>query len=446
MHAHSIVWFGLLLLAVLRFFRMLLPQRLVAIAGALYAVSYVHAVPVGWISNRNALVAGVFGFLAIAAYMRWRTSSSRAPWAPALLLVSLLSAESGVSVLAFVVGFELTLGRDSPEGRWLRLGAMLLVVALWRAGYSEGGFGAVGSGAYIDPVRSPVVFLREAPVRMGMLVVFLLSPARLLVAHGLSTAALYSLAVLFAAGGVAVVWGAFRRGARFWSVSAALCLLPLLAAAPGERLLTFAAAAVTPVVAAVLHDAWSAQTWKRVAAAPLTVSFGVVSPLVLLVASYDQSYDRRAAPKTEPTMAGLSSEEVRGKNLFILHAPDQASVNMMRLSRARADLALPAFVWNLFPTDDPAHVKRVGCCTLELRHDVGLSRAPFVLYYRGVDSPMRVGETVKTLAFTAEVLSVSSSGVPTGVRFTFPERLESPRNLFVAWTGADFAQVHVPGA
>jgi hypothetical protein len=54
---------------------------------------------------------------------------------------------------------------------------------------------------------------------------------------------------------------------------------------------------------------------------------------------------------------------------------------------------------------------------------------------------MRVGETVKTLAFTAEVLDVRKDGVPLKVRFTLKEPLESFRNVFVTWNGDDFEQV-----
>lgn len=445
MHAQSIAWFGGLVFVVVRFFRLLLPGRVATVAGAVYVTSYVHAVPVGWLSNRNAVIAGVFGFLACTAYVRWR--SCDAPpfsWAPVLLLLSLLSAESGVSVLAFVVAYELTVGREDTKGRWGRLASMFSTVGLWRLAYSAAGFGAMGSGGYIDPVRSPGIFLHEAPGRLTSLCAFLLSPFRVLAAHGLPPQVAIGLACVFAVAAAVVLWVGVRREARIWSLSAGLCLLPLLAAAPGERLLTFAMAGLSPVVAMALLTLWKASHRGRAAAAAVVgLSFCVVSPGVLVLGSYDQSYDLRGIHGSFPTMAGVSDEDARGKNLFVLYSPGQVPVNTMRVSRERVGLVMPAFTWNLFPAETPGELTRVGCCTLEIGHDEGLSRGPFVVYFRGIDSPMRVGEIVSTLAFTAEVLKVDSLGVPMKMRFVLPEPLESPRNLFVTWNGDDFEQVPV---
>jgi len=444
MHAQSILWFGALVLAVVRFFRTLLPGRVALAAGAVYATSYVHAVPVGWLSARNAVIAGCFGFLACTAYVRWRQQEAKAfSWAPAFLVLSVLSAESGVSVLAFVAAYELTVGRDRPAGRWGRLGAMVATVGLWRLAYSAAGFGAMGSGGYIDPMRSPGIFLQEAPARFGSLLAFLLSPFRILVAHGVSLPVAVAFGCLFLAAAAVVVRTAVRRELRLWSASAFLCLLPLVAAAPGERLLTFAMAGLSPVIATVLLRYQESSKPGRAGVVIVGLTFCLVSPAVLFAGSYDQSYDLRTVDRTLPTMAGISSDDARGKNLFILHSPGQAPVNTMRAARGRAGLVMPAFTWNLFPSDSPANITRVGCCAIELDHNDGLSRGPLVVFFRGLDSPMQVGDTVKTLAFSAEVLAVNPRGVPTRVLFTLPEPLESPRNLFVSWNGEDFERVPV---
>lgn len=444
MHAQSVAWFGALVFAAARFFRLLLPGRVAVAAAAVYGTSYVHAVPVGWLANRNAVIAACFGFLACAAYVRWRRHGAPAlSWAPALLFLSLLSAESGISVLAFLAAYELTVGRGEPGGRWGRLGAMGLVVGLWRLAYSAAGFGAMGSGGYIDPLRSPGIFLQEAPVRLGSLLAFLLTPFRIFSAHGVPFVLAIALGFVFVTAAAVVVRIGSRRELRLWSISVCLCLLPLLAAAPGERLLTFAMGALSPVVATALLGYQGASRRGRAAAITVGLSFCLVSPAVLFAGSYDQSYDLRAVNHTLPTMAGVSNDDARGKNLFVLYSPGQAPVNTMRASRERAGLVLPAFTWNLFPADSPAKIERVGCCALEFRHEQGLSRGPFVMFFRGIDSPMHVGDSVRTLAFSAEVLAVNSSGVPTNVLFTLPEPLESQRNLFVSWNGDDFERVPV---
>lgn len=441
MHAHSIAWFAAMLAAALRLYRTVLSERLAPIAGALYAASYVHAIPVGWISNRNAVIAATFGFLAAAAYVRWRRTGKRGSWAPVLLLSSLLSSEGGVATLAFVGAFELTEGRKLGQGRWWKPSVMLLLLIAWRIGYSWGGFGAVGSGGYIDPIRSPWIFIQEAPVRLLWLIGFLMSPFRLLFAHGFPVAAAAVLGLIFLLATILVLRETLRPEQRLWAFAVALCLLPTLAAAPGERLLTFATAAICPIIASSLVRYTPSQKLGRAATFSLVLTYCVASPAVLLLGSYDQSYDLRTVSRSLPTMASISTEDLRGRNLFILNSPDNATVHIMRSAREKAGLGPPAFTWNLFPAESPSTTRRVGCCTLEISNSNGLSRGPFVVYFRGPDSPMQVGDTVETIAFSAEVLGVTRQGIPTSVRFTLKEPLESFRNVFVTWNGEDFERV-----
>ncbi len=441
MHAQSIAWFAALSWAVLRLYRMLLPQRVATVAGILFASSYVHAIPVGWLSNRNAVLAAVFGFLSCAAYVRWRERKGLGgAWAPLLLILSLLSSEAGIATMAIIIGFEFTRGA-AGSGRWTKITVMVLVVVLWRVAYSWAGFGAMGSGGYIDPIRSPAIFLHEAGPRLAWLLAFLLTPLRLLIAHGVPKSAAFALGAVFALAAALVVREAVRAEHRLWLTGVGLCLLPALAAAPGERLLTFAIGGLCPIVAATLLRHLPKPGLSRVGTTALVLTYGIASPVVLLLGSFDQSYDLRRVDRALPTMAGVSDEELRGKNLFVLHAPGHAVVHIMRSSRERAGMALPSFTWNLFPTDTPPQIVRDGCCSLEIGHSGGLSRGPFVVYFRGIDSPMHPGDTVETLSFTAEVLEVTDRGVPTKARFTLKEPLESYRNVFVTWNGEDFEPV-----
>ena len=442
MHAQSIAWFAAMLMAALRMHRTLLnDHRVAAFAGTIYAASYVHAIPVGWISNRSAIISATFGFLTITAYVRWRRSGSAASWAPALLALSLLSAEGGIATFAFIAGYELSSGHEFRQGRWWKPALMLLLLALWRIGYNLGGFGAVGSGGYIDPIRSPAIFLQHSPERFLWLLSFLLSPIRILVAHGFPLWAAIVSGIIFLLAAAIVLREAVRPDNRVWLISSGLSLLPALAAVPGERLLTFAAAASSPLIASALVRYANKPRLSLATAAVVATTHLVASPAALFLGSYDQSYDLRSVSRELPTMASISTAEIKGRNLFILNAPDLATVYIMRSARAKAGLGAPAFTWNLFPADGPGEIQRVGCCTLEISHKEGLSRGPFVVYFRGPESPMRSGDTVETLSFTAEVLKVNNNGIPQKARFTLKEPLESPRNIFVTWNGDDFERI-----
>ncbi|MEM6293983.1 MAG: hypothetical protein AAGA54_22085, partial [Myxococcota bacterium] len=383
MHAHSIAWFAAMVAAASRMYRRLLSSRTGLLAALIYTASYVHATPVGWISNRNAVLAGLFGFLAIASYVSWRQPDSRSfSWAPVFLVLSLLSAELGISVLGFVVAFEATAGRSNPAGRGRKVLLLVGIVVVWRGAYSAAGFGAFGSGGYIDPIRSPVVFLQEAPTRLLWLGAFLLTPLRILLAEWAPRWATVLASALFLASAMLALRAAARSENRVWALSTLLCLLPLVASLPGERLLTFAYAAFSPIVATAILDRPRNRSVRGAATVALTATFLIVSPAVLLLGSYNQAYDFKPTAK-QPTMSGISSEEIRGRNLFILYSPGQTQVDSMKAARPRAGLAMPAFIWNLFPTEEPPEVLRDGCCKLRMSKPEGLSRGPFVAYFRG---------------------------------------------------------------
>ena len=71
MHVHSLLWFVLLLFLVTKFYRRILgPTWLAGLAVLLFAVEDGHGSPVGWICNRNILIAASFGIGCLIAHDR----------------------------------------------------------------------------------------------------------------------------------------------------------------------------------------------------------------------------------------------------------------------------------------------------------------------------------------------------------------------------------------
>jgi len=107
-HLHSLVWLAILLAGCAALYT-ILPKQIAGLALLLYAVDECHALTTGWIANRHAVVSAGLGVIGLAAYAKWRLGGRAwlMPIGVAGLVGSLLAGETGLSLLAYGVCFEL---------------------------------------------------------------------------------------------------------------------------------------------------------------------------------------------------------------------------------------------------------------------------------------------------------------------------------------------------
>ncbi len=122
MHAQSLFWLGAAVAAAAVFYRRMLGATWVAaIAALLFAVDDARGATVGFIANRNVLVAATFGLSALVCHDRFRRSGS---WPAAFLAVLLLagalfSKEEGIGTCAYL-GCVRAVRRPQGLAAWLR--------------------------------------------------------------------------------------------------------------------------------------------------------------------------------------------------------------------------------------------------------------------------------------------------------------------------------------
>ena len=129
-HAHSLLWLGALVGATALLYRRIHGASWVAgLAALLYAVDEAHGAPAGWLANRNALVATLFGLLCLLAHDRWRRggagSGRHALLAALCLALALAGGEMGLGAFAYLVAYAVFLDRGPVRRR-------LLSLAPWR--------------------------------------------------------------------------------------------------------------------------------------------------------------------------------------------------------------------------------------------------------------------------------------------------------------------------
>ncbi|MCP3103920.1 hypothetical protein LZ198_34095 [Myxococcus sp. K15C18031901] len=176
-HLHSLAWYLALVALVGWLHRRLLPGAIAALATAVYAIASAHMFPVAWLASRHPLVSGVLGLLAFAAYLReredgWRPGRILSPLA---LLAALLSGEVALGTAAMLGVYEGLGRREGWRVACSRLAPHGLLVLGYLTWYLGQGYGAHGSGGYLDPLAAPgtvlVTVLQRVLILMGELLV-----------------------------------------------------------------------------------------------------------------------------------------------------------------------------------------------------------------------------------------------------------------------------------
>jgi hypothetical protein len=295
-HLHSFLWTALLVVAVFRLHRVLVPER-AGVATVLYACATALTFSSAWISARHVLVGGTFSVLALE---RWLVADRGGPEArrdrllgTLALVLGLLSSEGTAAVpLVYVV---LCVRDGTKLGLAARRALPVLVVLLvYVALYVALGRGVRGSGGYLDPRSDPAGTLGQVALRLSAFMTDAYAGVPCDAAHG-------GLLGAYAAVGLALSAGLARLAVRaplelrrrLFSLGGAA----LVAALPGTlgfyggRVLILAIVFTTSVVALVVDWALTGSSPRpRAPAIALLVLLAGVSPVVRLLGTFGVTY------------------------------------------------------------------------------------------------------------------------------------------------------------
>ncbi len=451
-HATNLFLWLLVLLAAGSLIRRLAPTpRAALLSFFIFALSDARALVIMWVANRNALVATALSFAALVAWDSYRRGSGRSHAALAWILfgLALLAGEAALGGLALLFGYEalrLPDGRPSSVRRMAAAAPFLACAAAYVTWYKLAGYGASGSGMYIDPASEPLVWLAAAAVRFPTLLAGLLWgwPVDLWINGGAARTWLIAGGLVLLPVSVAVFAKTVRRHRSVAAVAigGVLALLPVTATFPSARLLLLPGLAGALVVGAYLDGAWplrSAGAVSATIAALLGIRHVVLAPILLFasVLLFNGTFRQLSREIVEsPWPAGLDKRDV-----VLLNAPTWVSATYLRPYLLFAGRPAPrtSYLLNLSPY--PAAVTRTGPSTLELRLHCGeMLTTEFEKVTRG--SPIPAGTMVDAGLFRATVLEAGPTG-PRAVRFDFA-RNPDDGPLFVRWAGTHYQPVELP--
>jgi hypothetical protein len=455
MHLQSLCWLALLVFVTTRMYRAAMGARIGGLAALLFAFDHTHGFVVGYICNRHALVTAVLGVLCLDRHLRARASQSRSQQllAYGLYAIALASGESTVAILGYLVAYALCVETAPFVRRALSLAPYVLITLVWRVAYTRAGFGAYGSGLYIDPGRDPWAYLVALCERAPVLLLgqFLTPPAEVqAVANAPWGGVILVLALLFT---VALLYALLpllrsNRVACFWALGALGSLVPAASTYPHNRQLLFTSFGAMALLAQLWH--YHLVDLRGQALAPglrfsrelcrvLFFVHVILSPLALPVTTC-------TVVMTTPLGRAPESvgDEIAGRDAVFVTAPDYFAVKLVQLQR-RIDHRPLARRWRALAYG-PEHirVRRSDARTLELEYQEGILSTPFIELYRDRRLAMRRGERIELEGLAIEVLDVTADGRAQRVRFGFDKELEAATFSFYYWAHGRFERFVPP--
>ena len=432
-HLHSILWMLAMAGAAALLFRQIQGRTPVAVlAAAIYALDEAHGIPLGWIANRNALIATTLGLCALLAYARAADRDKVSLWAPLWLLAALLAGEAALATCAWMLAHALFLDQGSPKRRALRLLPAGLTVLAWRLAYRALGFGTLGSGLYLDPLSEPAAFLAALPERALVLLADQFFSLPSLAYAFLPSPQRWAFLALSALSVGLWIWLSLpllksNSKARFWAAGTLLSLLPIAATFPAARLLAFVGLGGAAWIALLLQSwTWESQS-VRPWAWPVLLLHLMLAPLLLPLCALSPRLlsDALVSPCTQAL-----PPDAQGKTVLYMNVNELCAGYTIPAAKQQGR-PVPAHTLMLSSGHYATQVLGLDANTLELHIPLGLQSTPADRLYRS-DRPMPVGSLVRAGPLTYTVLAHNAQGRVDRVRVHSSVPLQDPSLIWLA--------------
>lgn len=448
-HLHSIGWY----LAMVAAFAFLLGEHkrasLGALALVLFAIDETHFLPAGWLANRNALVAAVPAVFALAFHIRGRRVVSLL-----LFAVALLGGEAALGAFLYLFAYEAFGRRDAPLAR--RALALAPAVALgvaWAIFYRHHGYGASGSGLYIDPTGEPLAYLAAAAERIPILV----GAALVGVPSDISMFAPYVIPGLIVLGIIGTAFATFmlRRAwpelepgeqelLRWMIPGALLSLLPVVATFPLDRLLLLPTLGGSLVVATAMRHTYRRFRKERIGwlLIPIALVHTIAAPFAWLTQAGGY---RMSSDKMTEIVATMELDRDRLESTRVLVIASDPLVSMYLGPIMHDEGWGKPKMWTVLSMAPHGHrIVRVDERTIDLEVINGaMLNATFDKLFRGERDKFAVGDEVRLEDGTARILRIDERG-PTAVRFTTSFDFDDPDVALLMWRDGTMRRVDVP--
>jgi hypothetical protein len=442
-HAHSLLWWLVLMLVVARVYRAFeQPPRVALLAFALFAFDGSHGMTITWIANRNALIAAALALPALVAHHRWLAQGWKpGAWlGPVCFALGLCAGETAVAVLGYLLAYTIVLDRAKIAQRALHLGAYVLLLVAWRATFGWLGLGSIGSGGYHDPGREPLAYalslVRHLPVLVSAQLgppladVWFWGPAG--IDAPIWIASVIVCVVLAAVGHVLL---GRDREARFWTLGMLISSCAVAASVPGERLLLVPSIGAAAFLAKLIHPLWprayARQPLPWLLLFVLCALHFAIAPVMLPLRALSMSTMRTAIAGADRGIP--STPEIRDQTVIVVNAPFDLMLSYLQMARQARGEPRPRHLYWLADASSELTLQTRDDSTLRVRPARGFLLTPTERHYRADPTTLTAGTRIALSEMTIEILAQTPDRRPAAVDFHFAAPLRDARYRFLRW-------------
>ena len=450
MHLHSLLWYAALVLGVQRLVTEIGgDRRRATLAALVFGFSQAHAMNVGWLSARNAIIAATLVTLALWLHHRWRTRRSivAAVAAPCVFGLALLANEGAVAAFGYLVAYAWIM--DEGRRPFASLLPIAAVIVIWRVAYGELGYGAVHSGIYLDPSADPLGYGLRTVVNASSMFAARFGIA---VLDGLgavpgATLAAAAVSIPFLLG---LAWLAREplrsdRSTRMWALGMLACGITAGTSVPTDRGLVLIGLGGSALIAELIVR-WrvDASRLRRALAWSLIGLHLILAPLLMLVRVQSSAWVHGFAERITQSLPHEAA--IEDATVVLLQAPSDLALFYSRaIAEAKGQPFPRHFRW-LYAGPAAVELRRIDEHAVELRPERPWLESPLDRMFRR-DVDFEVGQRVDLPCMSAEVLEVASGSaekLPTALRFDFHDERPDCRVVVLRWDAGEYRPFELP--
>ncbi len=453
-HLQSIGWFLLLSGIIYKLVKRMFPGQAMMplLALAIFMLDGQHVATIGWIANRNALVAAFFGFSSLYCHFLWRETGQKCYffWALLALVLALLSGEAALAMASYLFFYALIIDQQGSKKGIINILPYFFLMAIWFYFYVYYGFGAnTSAGLYLNPLIDTSEYISAILYRVPIYFTagILPIPAGLSWGGGVVYAWIPILFYIFSLAVILLFHKVFNRTIRqdkrlmFLFLASIFALLPVCATMAQDRLSLFQTAGFDVVIAALILNFASNKNTNKIYIVSVLVGIHlIISPLHLLAGS---AYIHWAAKNIAENALSINQAGLKDKDLICFQVPIGEAVSVMGIREVAGRDNPKVFFW-LSNDEGDLVVTVINSHDIFIEKKTGFANG-FESAFRSVKKrPFEMGEKMVVPVGIIEIENINTQNFPDKITMHFNKPLVNKSLLFYTFKNGQYEQVRLP--